>query len=344
MDASLAKELNNYLIVLVAMGMFCVTALVARLSQRVEWLRVIFEFFLWGYALITLGLGLLMGLTLLGKTIPAAQQDLISPISIIMTSIGLLTLPVLWQPSRRWILGWAKKFPGIPAQPDSFPHQVGLVLALMGIGLCLMLFSALTEADLLKQMDSANMLLGTFVMLLVFLLNSFTAIGFLLDRSFKDCLDRLGLKPITRQQLLQCLGWAFFLFALVQGVTYGIIQPYFPESFAFQAKIMAKLTAGLDGPNALIGMALVSIFAGLGEDIFFRGLMQPVIGVVLTSVLFALIHFQYGLTPALAIVFSMSLCLGFLRQRYNTTFAIVVHIFYDILALCYTIFIPKLLH
>jgi membrane protease YdiL (CAAX protease family) len=83
----------------------------------------------------------------------------------------------------------------------------------------------------------------------------------------------------------------------------------------------------------------VGISAGLGEEILFRGLIQPVFGVLATSALFALIHLHYGPTPLLLELFLIGIVLGLVRQRWNTTAAIWVHGGFDFFAL-----ISPLLH
>jgi hypothetical protein len=63
----------------------------------------------------------------------------------------------------------------------------------------------------------------------------------------------------------------------------------------------------------------------------FRGALQPVFGILGTSIVFAVSHTQYGLTPATLTVFLLSLVLGVIRQRSNTTVAIFVHAGYNFL-------------
>ena len=81
---------------------------------------------------------------------------------------------------------------------------------------------------------------------------------------------------------------------------------------------------------------LVAILAGTGEEILFRGALQPVFGLVVSSLLFTFVHVQYGLSPALLILFFVSLGLGLVRRRYNTTAAIIAHATYN--------FLPFLIH
>ncbi|MBK6432580.1 MAG: CPBP family intramembrane metalloprotease [Anaerolineae bacterium] len=54
----------------------------------------------------------------------------------------------------------------------------------------------------------------------------------------------------------------------------------------------------------------------------FRGALQPRFGLILTSFLFAVIHVQYGLSPAVVQVFVLGLVLGIIRQRGNLTMSI----------------------
>lgn len=71
--------------------------------------------------------------------------------------------------------------------------------------------------------------------------------------------------------------------------------------------------------------------AGIGEEILFRGAIQPIFGNVFTSIIFAIAHVQYGLfTPATAALFIISMLFGVIRSRHNTTMAIYVHVGYDL--------------
>ena len=61
----------------------------------------------------------------------------------------------------------------------------------------------------------------------------------------------------------------------------------------------------------------------------FRGALQPIFGIVPTSLIFAVSHVQYGLSPATLTVFLLSVVLGIIRKRSNTTVAILVHAGYN---------------
>ena len=55
---------------------------------------------------------------------------------------------------------------------------------------------------------------------------------------------------------------------------------------------------------------MVSLSAGFVEEIFFRGFLQPRVGLMVSSVMFALSHFSYGLPFMIVGVFTISLVIG----------------------------------
>ena len=85
--------------------------------------------------------------------------------------------------------------------------------------------------------------------------------------------------------------------------------------------------------NTLPVSLALSLIVAIGEEIFFRGALQQVFGIWLTSLLFAVIHTQYTLTPATLIIFVTALALGWLRNRYSTSASIVGHFVYNFIQL-----------
>jgi membrane protease YdiL (CAAX protease family) len=84
--------------------------------------------------------------------------------------------------------------------------------------------------------------------------------------------------------------------------------------------------------SSFSGALMLGISAGLGEEILFRGAIQPRYGLVFTSIVFALLHVQYGFSFTILSIFGVSLILGYLRQRINTSASIITHIVYDVIA------------
>jgi uncharacterized protein len=70
--------------------------------------------------------------------------------------------------------------------------------------------------------------------------------------------------------------------------------------------------------------------AAVGEETLFRGAMQPRFGLLLTTLVFALMHSQYGFSAATIIVFLVGLVLGFVRLRENTSSSMICHATYNI--------------
>ena len=84
----------------------------------------------------------------------------------------------------------------------------------------------------------------------------------------------------------------------------------------------------------LIDLCFISLFAGLSEELLFRGVIQVKIGIIGASIIFGLLHF---ITPAYCIVATiMGFYLGFLFQYYeNILIPIHLHFVYDLGALIY---------
>jgi len=84
-----------------------------------------------------------------------------------------------------------------------------------------------------------------------------------------------------------------------------------------------------------------SLCAGVGEELLFRGAVQPLAGLWLTSVIFTALHYQTGgfskMNPQKAIyvllIFLVSLGLGILSVRIGLIAAMVTHTFVDIVGL-----------
>ncbi len=92
-----------------------------------------------------------------------------------------------------------------------------------------------------------------------------------------------------------------------------------------------------------IGLRLaLSASAGLVEEAFFRGLLQPRAGVAFSTVLFVMAHVGYGQPLMLVGVTLLSLAFAALvRWRQNVWSAVVAHAVFDALQL--TVVIPKAL-
>lgn len=82
---------------------------------------------------------------------------------------------------------------------------------------------------------------------------------------------------------------------------------------------------------------LVSIAAGVGEEFFFRGLLQTEIGIVLSSLVFAAVHFGPAIRKYLQVVsiyFAVSLYFAAIYEVTSDLWAVAgTHALYDLLVL-----------
>ncbi len=102
---------------------------------------------------------------------------------------------------------------------------------------------------------------------------------------------------------------------------------------------LAQLLSGVDlsGLNPL----WFSLCAGIGEEALCRGALQPLLGIVVTSLIFTALHYQTGGFRAMnrmkavyaGTVFLVSLLLGTLSVQCGLIAAMVMHTVSDIVAL-----------
>lgn len=152
-------------------------------------------------------------------------------------------------------------------------------------------------------------------------------VGWLLRRNWSASLRRLGISPLTANQLIAGIG-----------IGIGMV----PVVMLLEAVSRELLGIGIDpGVEALteellgsliqtpLGILTIGLSAAIGEETLFRGAAQPRLGIILTSVLFALVHSNYGLSISTVIVFALGLVLGYIRLRHNTSMAMVIHAVYN---------------
>ena len=92
-----------------------------------------------------------------------------------------------------------------------------------------------------------------------------------------------------------------------------------------------QLTEQLLGPlfTSGLGVFTLGMAAAIGEEPIFRGALVPRFGIVLSAILFAFVHANYGFSISTLIVFLLGLALGWLRKKYSTTFTMIVHAAYN---------------
>ena len=149
-------------------------------------------------------------------------------------------------------------------------------------------------------------------------------VGFALTRDLRATLARLDVRRMTRRQLVLAFLVALG-FQLVIGVMEHLESVLLPSVHALEDRF------GYDfiGLPPWAGAILTSVTAGVGEEVLFRGALQPRLGVLLTAVLFGALHVQYQV-PGMVMIVLMGIALGVLKNRTSTTFTAVVHVLYDV--------------
>ncbi|MFO7320508.1 MAG: CPBP family intramembrane glutamic endopeptidase [Chloroflexota bacterium] len=165
---------------------------------------------------------------------------------------------------------------------------------------------------------------------LLWVLAALLSVGFGIRRTMEQTLARLSLRWPTSTDLRAGIltGGLLYAGSIVVAMIWALFVS--PETFAEQTAAAQRLGQAI---NSLPLLLVVSLWAPIGEEVFFRGAMQPVFGIVPTSLFFALIHTQYALTPASVWIVVVAIVLGFLRERTSTTATIVAHFVYNFVPL-----------
>ena len=148
--------------------------------------------------------------------------------------------------------------------------------------------------------------------------------GFLLTRDLPAALARLDLRPVGLRQAGAAVAAAIGMLAAV-GVLDWTERVVLPGVHEREGRFGYQFV----GIPPLAGAVLVSGSAGVGEELLFRGALQPRLGIGLSAALFALLHVQYQL-PGILMILAAGLVLGLIKRRTSTTFTVIVHVVYDV--------------
>jgi membrane protease YdiL (CAAX protease family) len=204
-----------------------------------------------------------------------------------------------------------------PIDPDSPLDMSALCVFLSVLGLLLVVSFDAPEPDAVEEVDYATLV----VQLLGFVGLSYAVVGTNLRRTFVQANHRLGMNRPTLRTVL--IATAFFILALVVNGIAGVLTEVFQPSTSEDIQQgLEELTGEFQSP---LGAVAIGVSAGIGEELFFRGALQPKFGIFLTSVCFALLHSNYGLSFVTLGVFGMGVIFGFLRMRYGTVAAMITH-------------------
>lgn len=215
----------------------------------------------------------------------------------------------------------------LPLDPESPVALLALVAVILIVGV-----QANYQAshDALAAVTASAQLqpLDVVVQEIPILLLAFLGVGLFTRRSFPATLERLGIVRPAPWHLCAALAVAGLFVAASQSAEY--LQLKLDPALAH--RLTQATTHYYAGITGVFGIAAIALAPGVAEESFFRGALQPRLGVLLAALAFAAIHSQYALTIDTLLVFTLGCGLGLVRRRLNTTSAIVSHAAYNALA------------
>ncbi len=308
-------------------------AVLANLGEENKVLRFLTYALLVLLDLALLGGGLLTMIAPLltaGPLLPPANYGGLA-ITLGLTAV-LGALPLI-PAVRRGLACW------LEIEPTSCVHTTALAFVVYFVGLTLAQVVLIGDLSKLTSVEARLSVLDMLATALPLALMALAGVGFLIRRDLRATLERLGLGWMTARQW----GLVILVILLFLAFDYTVLwvwQQLWPASHTLVGDITTNLFSDLARPLAAFA---VGLSAGIGEELLFRGALQPRLGLVLTSLLFAIGHAHYGLSPAMVEVFVVGLVLGLVRRRTNTTACIVIHAGYNFLDLLLLPYFPYLL-
>ena len=151
-------------------------------------------------------------------------------------------------------------------------------------------------------------------------------VGFRVRRNLGETLARLGLDAITPAHWV-VVGAGVVAMMVINGGAEWVQKTWLPALWNSDQAVTQLITRGLSHSDAV----LLGLSAGVGEELVTRGALQPRLGILRTSAVFAALHVQYSWFGVL-VIFMLGILLGTIRRRTSTTVAVLVHALYDTLA------------
>ena len=322
------QNLLASLAVTLFVGVLAVLAQWSRKSRRAEislWIVLLFA------SLLVLGAGTLLVAARLSGEVPA---ELYPPGLLAITAGAVLAAGVvgvaLCVPTLLKIVG---------RRPPTFVTDPPVLLTLWLFAMVLLTnnligifgFDQLEEIGAFSLGTDGRLPVGLLLASqLPFVVVAILGVGAGVRRGLRPTLARLGYGPLGPKDVGVVAVFVVGAFTVSVGAD-ALFREVQPELYREVGEISGTLfdPRGMGVGKAVLFALLIGVGAGLGEETLFRGAVQPVLGILPTSVLFASMHVQYGPSLLLGYIFVLSLGLGFLRRRFNTTASVLAHAGYN---------------
>ncbi len=333
MDNSLGtnSDIIQAISILALMAPFILTLMAANLSLRVPKLRWL------AYSVVVLlsGSFLLIGLAslIMAAFSPAADRSLLPGMGFtprwralgwwsLLTGMGALfaLTPAIRRAAQRLL----------PSFDATNPvHAVSLSFTSFLIGITATQLVMLGGLDRLAESDIQLGPAEVWAQGIGLALLGLAGIGLGTRRSWQKTAARLKIRWPTGRTMLIALVFVG-IFMVIDFTWTRVWELIDPTGLETVSRVSRTLFGNmLNIPGALS----IGITAAIGEEIIYRGALQPRFGLVFTAALFAVSHVQYGVSLAILEVFVIGLLLGLVRDRYDLTTCMLIHFGYNTLNL-----------
>ena len=281
----------------------------------------------WAHYAIAILAGITAGLTFLIGALDVAGAGLLLavpgdqsrlPLDIGIMATGLIAATLASKPVRERLARI------LPTDPDNPVHALALVLAVIFFGLqeSITLFTSVANApqsaigvgDLVAQ-DVGLVVLGA------------AGVGVFIRRDLRQAAARLSLVRPAWWQVVLALAVAGAMYAVSVG-TVALSQVLTPDLYNQVNTNVGQIFGGL--VTNPVGIAALAVLPALGEEILFRGALQPRLGLIATAILFTASHSEYGFSLDILSVLVAAFGLGLLRKFTNTTTSAISHATYNL--------------
>lgn len=302
-------------------------AILAQRARKSRGADVTLIVILLAFSFLVAAVGVLTAIGLLlrasGESIGGAEQFSLAAAGVAALAAGVAGLGLCVPPLRR-VLGWRLRN-GWWADPPVFLALWLFAVILANNAVSTLIFTQVPNVA--ELFPTGRLSPGTILLSEIpFLIIAVLGVGAGVRRNLRQTLSRLGYGPISVRQLgivavfvVGALGLSFLANAL-----FAFLQPDLYRTVGDLSNSLFN-TQGLSPVSAVFFALLLGLGAGLGEETLFRGAVQPVLGILPASLLFASMHIQYGPSVLLGFIFLLALGLGLLRRYINTTASFLAH-------------------
>lgn len=176
----------------------------------------------------------------------------------------------------------------LPLQPDSFVHATALATALIVTLSCFIPLIVSSKPPLLQlehehtAPENGARLRGAFYGLIWAVPAALIAVGYPRQRNFHDVVDRLAIAWPSRRQVMLTLLTTIGLFAGMSLMDHELTWVWLKMGWSTTDSHATWTLFGYAlGPFSAV---VASVSAGVGEEVVFRGVLQPRIGLAITGI------------------------------------------------------------